>query len=185
MAFPSSVPSYPAIATGASLPAATVQSFQDEITAMVSAFVNGYARASAFNNTTQSLTDATATALTFNSEDFDVGGLHSTSSNTSRMTIPASMGGVYLLIGGTGFAPNATGFRQLDLKKNGTTILASTTVPSNTAGSPTGIFHLSFVAVLAAADYIELFATQNSGGPLNVGSATRNLASFLQVIRLW
>jgi hypothetical protein len=175
----------PTPAAGKGIPYTDVLDAQVEIVAMQTAFISGWARASAYNSAAQSVPDATATALTFDSEDFDAGSMHSTSVNTSRITIPASKGGVYLILGGAGFAPSATGYRQLDIKKNGATTLTTITVPSNTGGSPTGVFQVHFIVTLAAGDYVELIATQNSGGALNVGSATRALAAFLQVARLW
>ncbi|WP_373071319.1 hypothetical protein [Gemmatimonas sp.] len=44
----------------------------------------------------QSVSATTATAVLFNTETFDVGGLHSTSVNTSRITIPAGGDGLWL-----------------------------------------------------------------------------------------
>jgi hypothetical protein len=167
------------------LPYDVVQKCMDGINTLETAFVSGQARVSAFHSTTQSINSASATKLNFDSEDFDVGVMHDAVTNNTRVTIPASNGGVYLVIGGTAFAPNATGYRQLDIFKNNTTILASITVPTNTAGSPSGVFQVSCLVSLAATDFLELLATQNTGGALNVGSATRSLASFLQVARLW
>jgi hypothetical protein len=145
---------------------------------------DGQPRASAYNSATQTLTTAVATTLTFDSEDFDVGTMHSTVSNTSRVTVPTSQGGLYLIIGGTTFAANATGYRELDLKKNGTTTMTSVVNPSNSGATVTAI-QVMTVLVLAAADYIELIGTQTSGGNLAAGSASRNAASFLQLVRLW
>jgi hypothetical protein len=166
------------------LPADVVQNLMDEVVALETAFVNGRVRCSAYHNTTQSLTTAVEATLTFNSEDFDVGTMHDNASNNTRVTIPASNTGVYLAIGGTQFAANATGYRQLNLYKNGSTILATTVVAVSSAAQVT-VCQVSAVVSLAAADYLELAATQNSGGNLNAGSATRSLASFLQVIRIW
>lgn len=145
---------------------------------------DGQPRASAYNSTTQSLTSGAATALTFDSEDIDVGAMHSTVSNTSRVTVPGSQGGLYLMIGQTTFAANATGVRRLDLRKNGATNL-STCQAANAGGGDSVVVNVVGIAVLSATDYIELVGTQNSGGALNAGSATRSLASCLQVVRLW
>jgi hypothetical protein len=160
-----------------------VANISEEVTALLTAFVNGRARASVYHNTTQSLTSGSAAALNFNSEDFDVGTLHDTVTNNTRVTIPANNAGVYLVVGGTQFAANATGFRQLELRLNGTTVLATVSLPVNGA-TPT-VAQIAAVVSLSVADYLELIATQNSGGALNAGSATRALASFLQVIRVW
>lgn len=118
-----------------------------------------------YNSAAISLTHNTDAALTFNSERYDVGGCHSTASNTSRITIPAGEGGKYLLTGHVEFASNATGDRQLSFRLNGTTVLAAQRVGAN--GSSVTILSLSTVYALAAGDYVELWALQSSGGALN------------------
>jgi hypothetical protein len=161
-----------------------VANISEEVTAMLTAFINGRARASAYHNTTQTLTTAVEAVLSLNSEDFDAGTMHDLVTNNSRVTIPASNTGYYLAIGGTQFAANATGYRQLNLYKNGTTILATTVIPVN-SGTQVTVCQVSAVVSLTAADYLELAGSQNSGGNLAAGSATRSLASWLQVVRIW
>lgn len=138
--------------------------------------------ASAFNNGTQSVPNNTDTALTLDSEDFDTDGFHSTGSNTSRMTIPAGLGGKYLLTGRTRFAANATGFRQLYFYKNGATTLADTLAPITTGTNHDA--EVTFIVSLAAGDYVELYAVQNSGGSLNVGNASSYVSTRFQIMRL-
>lgn len=182
--FPTSIRSLAVPSAGQGIKFSDVADMSEEVTAMLTAFVNGRARCSAFHSTTQSVVTATATALNLDSEDFDVGTMHDLVTNNSRVTIPASNAGIYLVLGATTFAGNATSFRQLELRKNGTTVLATATMPTNVAGVGT-VIQVACFASLAAADYMELIATQSSGGNLNVGSATRGLASFLQVVRIW
>lgn len=141
-------------------------------------------RCSAYNNTTQSINDSTFTALTFNSEDFDVASMHDTASNTSRLTVPTGGDGVYLVIGHASFAGNATGARVAQLYKNGATALKRTTMNNAGAGT-TVLVPVSEILVLVAGDYIELRALQDSGGALNTGSATRDLTNTLSMIKLW
>ena len=50
-------------------------------------------------------------AVTFDTERFDTDTIHSTSTNTSRLTI--NTGGKYLIGGAVTFTANATGQRQL------------------------------------------------------------------------
>ena len=47
----------------------------------------------AYNNANISMTSGAATAVTLNSERFDNAAMHSTSSNTSRITVPTGGGG--------------------------------------------------------------------------------------------
>jgi len=130
------------------------------------------ARCMIFNNGTQSITSGAFAALTFNAEDFDDSSMHSTSSNTSRITIPTNMGGDYLVGGATFFAANATGVRQIRITKNGGTQVLTGGLHAGFSVSSVGpIIQCYGMIRLAAADYIELEVNQDSGGPLNVGQA--------------
>lgn len=169
---------------GKALPYDVVQAVMDELVAMETAFINGRARCSAYHNTTQSLTSGLGATLSLNSEDFDVGTMHDTSTNNTRVTIPAGNNGVYMVIGGTAFQSNATGYRQLTIVKNAITTIASVIVPVNSGTVQTNA-QVTVMASLVASDYLELNAVQTSGGSLSVGSATRFDASFLQVVRMW
>ena len=145
---------------------------------------DGQPRCSAYSNAVQSVPDTAVTALTLNAEDYDVGSMHSNATNISRLTVPAGQGGLYLIIGSTTFAANAVGYRDLLIRKNGSTFLREKLIETDN-----GVYYITLevttVAVLAAGDYVELTVQQNSGGNLNVGSATRYSASMLQMVRLW
>lgn len=128
-----------------------------------------HAGARVFHNTTQSLTSGSATALLFNSERYDTDSFHDTTTNTSRLTIPTGRGGKYLMGGHIGWAGNATGRRDVSIRLNGSTLIAAfNTVP------PDGTAFVSEPIVtvydLAAGDYVELVATQASGGALSTVS---------------
>ena len=139
-------------------------------------------RVVAYHNTTQSLTDVTETALSLNSEDLDVGAMHSTSSNTSRLTVPTGQGGFYEASGYASFADSAVGYRLVMIRKNGTTALEyALTAPA--AGNLMRVL-VSWKGVLAAADYLELVGYQNTGGALNSGSATRALGNMFSLRRI-
>lgn len=114
----------------------------------------------------QSLTNNTATAITFDAEDVDYDNGHSTVTNTSRYT--AGTAGWYLVNYAVAFSSNATGKRTANLKLNGTTDLVGTfsdAVPLTTGDVTT--FGLAKLIFLNASDYIELMALQTSGGALN------------------
>lgn len=122
----------------------------------------------------QSLTSGTETAVTFDVEAYDVGALHDTGANTTRITVPAEMvgrGGIRL-VGQVSFAANATGSRRLRWKKNNTTFLAEVRMAAF-ATDATVVQCVARDEMPAATDYYELFATQNSGGALNALNGTR------------
>lgn len=121
---------------------------------------------------TQSLTNGTETAITMDTEVFDTDGFHSTSSNTSRMTIPSGKAGKYLLVASIGYVGNATGTRSLVWRKNGSYQSYLDNNPGNTG---TFTMTASTIYDLAVGDYVELGGYQTSGGNLNVmGTASGN-----------
>lgn len=119
-----------------------------------------------YNNAALSIATATNTILTFNSERFDPSGMHSTSVNTSRITI--SEAGVYSLAAGVRFAANATGERLVNILLNGTTIIAQARTPANAVVSAATSIGVSTLYALVAGDYVEVQVYQSSGGNLNV-----------------
>lgn len=124
-----------------------------------------------YNNTTQSINSATDTLLTFNSEDDDTDAYHSVSSATSRITIPAGLGGLYDVMASVGFDANATGARFVRFLVNGAATnggeISAKGVVTYTNNVMVGT-HLR----LTAGDYVEVNVYQDSGAPLNSGSAT-------------
>lgn len=131
----------------------------------------GHRGARAFNSADISIPNNTNTIITLNSENYDTdpnGEIHSTSSNTSRMTIRTA--GKYLVLGQVQWAVNATGERLAQIRLNGTTNIAiSTTIlGSGTYGL---IQQVLVVHDFSASDYVELVAYQDSGGALNVSAA--------------
>ena len=129
-----------------------------------------------YNSAAITLTTATETLLTFNSERFDTNGLHSPSSNPGRLTAPSS--GVYLISAHLTFASNATGIRYAYIRLNGSTIIARAKLPTSGSGGLDDWLSISTICWLAAGDYVEVFAFQNSGGNLNILSAGNSSPEF-------
>lgn len=125
--------------------------------------------ASAFKNTSvasQSIANNTATAITFNDEDYDTDAFHSTSTNTSRFTVPAGKAGYYLLSATITYDVSNTGNRALYFYKNGSPYQYG----EQSAGISTWatMMNAAIVINLAVSDYVELYAFQNTGGNLDV-----------------
>lgn len=104
--------------------------------------------------------------VTANSEYFDNASLHSTSSNTSRLTVPSGGGGKYLMGSSISMAANATGIRSIRILSGGVLLLTQVNQP----GSSAVAFDVPIVTLagLSAADYIETEAFQSSGGNLTI-----------------
>lgn len=137
------------------------------LTPLIAAELNLGQNCEVFNSGAIALTTATNTVLTFDSESWDNGGFHSTVTNTSRLTVP--VGGLYLFTGHVEFASNATGYRQIYLQLNGSIIFAIQRAPA--VNGSVSILSIAAPYLCASSDYAELFATQTSGGNLNVDAA--------------
>ena len=125
----------------------------------------------------QSLPNNTATVLTFDSEDVDSSGMHSTVTNTGRLT--AVYPGWYAHLPGYSQAANATGQRVMSIQVNGTVVNGSgadqtsavAAISTRGIGRPMLIF-------LNVGDFSELSALQNSGGALNTAVTTSEQSTF-------
>lgn len=118
------------------------------------------------NSANISISNASQTTLTWDTEEIDVDGYHSTVTNTGRITIPTGKTGKFLVSFQLRYSPSSTGRRIGYIYKNGTTELWSSQV-NGTATNDT-VFTGTYVISLAAADYLECRTYQNSGGALDV-----------------
>lgn len=118
----------------------------------------------AFHNVSQSIPNAVATALLFNSERWDTDTMHDNVTNNSRLT--ANTDGLYQIDFSGEWDTNATGQRQFFLQVNGTTPIA--VIRHDASGASTTQMNVSSQYQLSAGDFVEVFAFQNSGGALDV-----------------
>jgi hypothetical protein len=116
------------------------------------------------NSANQSIANNTDTALTFDSETFDTDGFHSTSSNTSRITIPAGKAGYYQFDAGVTWAAGS-GIRDFNIYKNGSRAAYFTQNAQATNSMSQTITDVLYGAV---GDYFELYVFQNNGSSINV-----------------
>ena len=121
-------------------------------------------------------TSGTAQILTWDTETEDTGAMHSTSANTSRVTVKRA--GTYTISGCLAFATNATGVRHALLYKNGSPVHNHPIVQPVTGTATRIIFNYLNTAV--AGDYFEIAANQTSGGALNVDMTVSTFNVMLQ-----
>ena len=134
-----------------------------------------FSGARVYNSGNISVPNSIGTSLTFNSERFDTDAYHSTVSNTDRLTAPVA--GTYLISGTVRFESNATGVRQVTVVLNsGSPIVFFLT---DAVSANVTVLNVSTVYQLAAGDYIQLRAFQNSGGSLNVEAQTSYSPEFM------
>jgi hypothetical protein len=116
--------------------------------------------------TVQSIVSGTPTFVTWSAATFDVGGFWNAGAPT-RLTIPAGVS-LVRVTGQTDWAINATGERYSSINRNGgAASAADRRVPVSFAEAN---FSTGPVQV-AAGDYFELGAYQNSGGALNFNNS--------------
>lgn len=166
--------------TGTSPPAAWGTVVRSDIVWLAGDPTSGKPMCRVYNSAALSIATATFTALTFDSERYDVGGCHSTASNTGRLTAPSGGGGVYHITAHATFAANATGIRELRIRLNGATYIAAL---SDTAVSASGDHSMTVSCdyKLSATDYVEVVVYQSSGGLLNAtfsGNVTPEFSWF-------
>jgi hypothetical protein len=117
-----------------------------------------------------SIPNAVYTAAEMAYEDIDTNGFHSTTTNTSRITIPTGKGGKYLVIMKTD-GPTLATIKVSRIYKNGVqlTDAASRNYNSNLniEGNATQCY--SAILALSAGDYIEQFIYQNTGSSQTIG----------------
>ena len=142
-------------------------------TASASAFVGAKATST---DASQSIANNTNSTVLFNSEEYDTSTIHSTSTNTSRLTIPSGKDGYWAVTAKITFAGNSSGARQLRLNKNGS-LVANFLVPITGSGEQSII--LTNNLNLVATDYLEIVVYQNSGGALNLNLSGAEGSYFL------
>jgi hypothetical protein len=138
----------------------------------VTVLKGGNNRCRVHNSGAQTIAHATWTALTFDSERYDPSAMHSTVSNTSRITIANA--GIYLIGGNVSWDTDASDQtrRITALSINGVpgvgTEIARQGGHVSTAGT-TAISGqmVSTIWFASASDYVELCVFQNSGGNLD------------------
>ncbi len=114
--------------------------------------------------TNQSISNNAVTAISFDTETYDLGrGLWVVGSPTR---ITAVVAGVYTFTGCIRYDANATGLRSALLRANGATLFGAQS-ESNPSGTNDTAVIVSADFLLAAGEYVELCAFQNSGISLN------------------
>jgi hypothetical protein len=134
---------------------------------------------SAWNTTDYSIANGSFTSALYNAEDYDTNGFHSTTTNTSRFTIPAGQAGYYLVWANTYWRNPGTsnaGAANARFLKNGTTAYFTVGVAfsSYSTTTRTGV-HLSGVLYLAVGDYVEHQVYQFTGASLDTFSGQEHL----------
>lgn len=117
-----------------------------------------------YNNADLTIPKSVETTLTFNSQRYDNGGLHSTAANTSRLT--ALKAGVYIITASALWNSGTAAARGLYLKRNANTLLAQ--LFDHLATATYCGQAIATVCHLALNDYVEVIAIQATTGDLKI-----------------
>lgn len=124
------------------------------------------------------------TVVALDGEEDDTGSMHDTVTNNSRITAPTA--GLYMVTAQVEMA-SATGFKGLQVRKNAAgaagsgTQVAQANVTQGTGSNALGP-SLARPIRLAANDYVEMFALQQSGGTLAYTAG--QFASYLSLTKI-
>lgn len=113
--------------------------------------------------------------------DVNVGPLW-VSGSPGRFTVPTGQDGLYLIIAQLAYAANAGGTRRVTQVRLNGAYLNTYEEKANLGASVDTEVLASRMAVLAAGDYIEIYGYQNSGGAINILSASS--ATFVSMARI-
>jgi hypothetical protein len=115
--------------------------------------------------------------VTFGQEVFDTNGFHSTTTNTSRVTIPSGQAGYYLCYGKVDYTAGTGNKWSVNILKNGVD-----SIGAYQEGTVGGDFlnqsQVVAIAYLAEGDYLEIDARQISGGTVNIISNHEGQTNF-------
>lgn len=125
--------------------------------------------------------DSSAVILTFDTELFDTDSMHSTVTNTDRITINTP--GKYAIWGNVQWEINTAGRRNIALRLNGDGVneLAVTELGADPITTAVVVQTVSTIYDLAAGDYLQLKVLQTSGGSLDVISRSH----YSPVLAAW
>lgn len=116
--------------------------------------------------------NATFTSVEFDTEDWDTDGIHSTTTNNSRFTVPSGKGGYWMFLFVVGWQAGTYTEIVSRWYKNG--VQQGDRTVGRPAGSAGNIFPTIFN--LAAGDYMEVFTYQDSGGNKNTETPWMSVA---------
>jgi hypothetical protein len=118
------------------------------------------------NSASQTISTATNTFITYDTEDYDTNGFHDNVTNNDRITIPVGKAGKYLVTFTMNFQFTSTTTALTGaIIKNASTIAASATIA--TPSSSGGVASVVTVLNLAEADYVRGRCRQDTGGDLS------------------
>lgn len=124
-----------------------------------------------YNSANLSIPDNALTALTFNTERYDTDSMHSTVTNTGRITFTTA--GIYNVgfVGSFDAAAQAITYAEVNIRRAGTDVIANQALATIPVGFTVPL-HVTTQFKFAAADYIEVVVYQD-----NAANVARNIVA--------
>lgn len=123
----------------------------------------GFAGCRLYRTSNQSIANDTVTSILWNAESYDTHDFHSLSTNTDRVTIPAGMGGYYMVTCAAQWSAGTSGERSINIRLNGSNYQRNSVTTANADA-----MSATTVLPMVAGDYISAVAYQVSGGSLTL-----------------
>lgn len=123
-------------------------------------------------NATTGVNSASPTTISFSGVVFDDAGFFN-AGNPSRLTVPAGLAGLYMINANFAWPVSATGSRTVTLRKNATSTLALSQ-EQNAGAADLVVENVTWIGRLAVGDFVEIQATQDSGGTLTAPFVANN-----------
>lgn len=163
------VPVIPDFGTGI-VPGTTLNQLADALR-----FAMAPPKVKAYQTVAQALANGIQAAIIFDSVEFDT---HTMWSSGAATRITAQYPGYYLLSGGVATVVNDTSYRFARIAVNGTTLTDGSTAMDPVPSVSTRMPIRATITYLDIDDYVELYASQASGGSLNTAVAVGDASNL-------
>ena len=120
-----------------------------------------------YDGSYQSIANASATAVAYDTETYDTDTMHDTSTNNDRLI--AKTAGKFLVTAHMGFAADGTGVRELHINHSADGDIA--VISRNAEANRTNYLSIATVYDMDVDEYVICQVYQNSGGSLNLYNA--------------
>ena len=129
-----------------------------------------------YASSTQSIGTSAITAINFQATQIDTYNGHSNSVNNSRYTFQVA--GIYLVSGVVSWQANGSGIRASQIQVNASPFPGGQITQAPIAGSNVEVPSTTLIVPANVGDFVELYATQTSGGSLSTQASGGDASSM-------